>query len=80
MRLAWCGASGIDLWTASPSTRKQGSTRTPGFKPAEAHLRARGLPCVLLRKLDPSSEWLLDGVPAVGSTQWDVSLIDSMRG
>lgn len=78
--LAWCGSSSIRLWTAGlPADRKALLERT-GFRPAQSDLRARGLPCILLRRLDPSSEWILGGAPAIDPTRWDVSLIDSMNG
>jgi GNAT superfamily N-acetyltransferase len=78
--IAWCGGSGLLIWTASLPPESKILLERTGFGPAQHDLRSRGMPCVLLRKLDVSGEWLLDGRPAVDPTRWHVSLVDSMHG
>jgi GNAT superfamily N-acetyltransferase len=78
--LARCGTSDIRVWTASLPPESKVLLARSGFRPAQPDLRARGLPCVLLRKLGESGEWLLGGAPAVDPTRWVLSLIDSMIG
>ncbi|HEX5133561.1 MAG TPA: hypothetical protein VFX92_13880, partial [Candidatus Krumholzibacteria bacterium] len=50
--------------------------RHAGFRPIDLELRARGMPCVLLKKIgDPASPSAT--LPEAG---WDIRLIDSMHG
>ena len=50
------------------------------FRPVELELRARGMPCVLLKKLGASGDRSIGGVPAVAPAHLDIRLIDSMSG
>jgi hypothetical protein len=47
-----------------------------GFKPSDPELRARGMPCVLLKRLEPHGP----NVVPVDGRDWDIRLIDSMHG
>lgn len=73
-------AYGIRVWSASLPPESQARLAHAGFGPAQTELRKRGLPCVLLRKLEPSGEWLMGGVPVLDPMSWHVCLIDSMHG
>ena len=79
--LAWGGfESGIGAWAASLSAESKTVLEEAGFKAIKPGLRARGLPCVLLRKLNGSWDWSVAGTPALDRSHWDIRLIDSMIG
>ncbi len=69
----------LSTWTASCGDEDRALLERSGFRPAELDLRARGLPCVLLRRLSGSGDWRIAGVPALDRANWDVRLIDSMH-
>ena len=77
--LACGGFEGLGAWTASLSDESKALLARSDFRPVQPERRARGMPCVLLKKLGPPGEWSIVGVPATDPTRWDIRLIDSMR-
>ena len=74
------GVDSLDTWAASLSNESKALLARSGFEPAQPELRARGLPCVLLKRLGKATEWELGGAPAVAPSRWDIRLMDSMTG
>ena len=70
----------LSTWTSAISETSKQLLQRSGFQQTETDLRARGLPCVLLKKLDEGGEWCVSGVPALSPLNWDIRLIDSMLG
>ena len=76
MALAWGRFPLIGTWSASLSSSGRKMLTDHGFHPTDLDLRARGMPCVLLKNLGtPGSP-----AAAVDGAAWDVRLIDSMHG
>jgi hypothetical protein len=71
------GFEGLGAWTSSLSDESKAMLARSGFTPVDPELRARGMPCVLLKKLG-SGEWVIDGAPAAEPSRWDIRRIDSM--
>ncbi|MDH4037909.1 MAG: GNAT family N-acetyltransferase [Candidatus Krumholzibacteria bacterium] len=74
------GAKDIGVWTGTLGSEDRATLKRFGFRPSLLDQQARGMPCVLLKKLVPGGEWSLGGTPAVDRSHWDVRLIDSMHG
>jgi len=72
--------AGVGAWTASLPVGSKELLERAGFRPTETDRRARGMPCVLLNKLGADGDWAIAGVPALDPSNWDIRLIDSMRG
>ena len=77
--VAWGGFRALGTWTASLSEESKALLAESGFGPDKSEGSARGVPCVLLKKLGPG-EWSVGGVPAIDPSHWDIRLIDSMHG
>ena len=58
---------------------EQGGPRALGFETWAHNLRARGMPCVLLKRLGVPGDWSIGGVSAVDRSHWDVRFLDSLR-
>jgi GNAT superfamily N-acetyltransferase len=71
--LGWGRFAEIGAWTAALSDDDRASMTHAGFGPVDPDLRARGMPCVLVKPLDGSP------AAAAKETPWDVRLIDSMH-
>jgi hypothetical protein len=80
--LAWGRFPDLLAWTGTERAENRALLARHGFIPTDLRLRARGLPCVLLRRLGaPSdSEWTLGTTRALDAGHWDIRLIDSMHG
>ena len=74
------GFGGIFAWTASLSDENSELLERSGFVPTQTELRARGMPCVLIKKLGSAGDWTIGGVPALEPSNWDIRLIDTMSG
>lgn len=75
------GFVALGAWTASLPDASRDLLERTGFRPTELELRARGMPCVLLKKLGtPAGDWSIAGMPALDPSSWDIRLIDSMHG
>lgn len=74
------GFTGLGAWTASLSDESKELLERMAFRPTELDLRARGMPCVLLKKLGATGTWSIAGVPALRQSNWDIRLVDSMHG
>jgi len=74
--LAWGRFPAIGAWLASLSHGARTMLTRHGFEPTDIELRARGMPCVLLKKLGPAD--VRDS--AIEGAAWNIRLIDSMRG
>jgi GNAT superfamily N-acetyltransferase len=72
----WGGFSAVGAWSASYSPAARELLARHGFVPTDVALRARGMPCVLLKKIDSARS----GEPALDGATWDIRLIDSMQG
>ena len=70
----------VRAWTASLGAEEKSLPTQLGFEPTQLDLRARGMPCVLLKKLSEAGIWSIGGTPALDSSHWDIRLIDSMHG
>jgi len=72
----WGRFPAIGAWLASQSPAARTLLTRHGFVPTDRSLRARGMPCVLLKKIGSAGngELVLDGAA------WDIRLVDSMRG
>jgi GNAT superfamily N-acetyltransferase len=71
---AWGRFPAIGAWMASLSPTAQTLLTRHGFAATERKLRARGMPCVLLKRIAPVESSAVDGAA------WDIRLIDSMHG
>jgi GNAT superfamily N-acetyltransferase len=69
----------IDAWTASLEAGDEALLERLDFRPSQHERRARGLPCVLLKKLVSGDDWSIAGTPALETSNWDIRLIDTMR-
>lgn len=78
--LAWGRFDELGAWSGTMCAEDRALLESAGFRPDAPHLRARGLPCVLLKKLGPDGNWTLGGLPAPDPKQWDIRMVDSMRG
>jgi GNAT superfamily N-acetyltransferase len=78
--LSWGGFEGLGVWTGTMRAEDRALLEGAGFRPVLPDLRARGMPCVLLKKLSPGGEWSIGGTPALDRSRWDVRLLDSMHG
>ncbi|MGI8478992.1 MAG: hypothetical protein ACR2M2_03920, partial [Gaiellaceae bacterium] len=74
------GFDGFRAWTSSLPDESKALLAGADFRPVELELRARGMPCVLLKKLGASGDRSIGGVPAIAPAHWDIRLIDSMSG
>ena len=74
--LAWGRFPAIGTWSALLSSDNRKMLANCGFAPSELDRRARGMPCVLLKKLGPTGTHTGN----VDSATWDIHLIDSMHG
>jgi GNAT superfamily N-acetyltransferase len=73
----------LGAWTATLSAEDRAMLARAGFVPTELSARARGLPCVLLKKLGPPAApqtWKLGAENALDLSRWDMRLIYSMHG
>jgi hypothetical protein len=70
---AWGRFPAIGAWLASQSNAARTRLTRHGFVATDRGLRARGMPCVLLRKIGTGSS-------AIDGAAWDIRLIDSMHG
>jgi GNAT superfamily N-acetyltransferase len=71
---AWGRFPAIGAWLTSHSPAARRLLTRYGFVPIDRGLRARGMPCVLLKKIGP------DENSAIDRAAWDIRLIDSMQG
>ena len=71
---AWGRFPAIGAWLASQSPAARTLLPRHGFVATDRGLRARGMPCVLLKKIGPAERAAIDGAA------WDIRLIDSMHG
>jgi len=68
--------------TLSDETRKY-LLSTRGFKPAELDLRARGCPCVLVKRVSTQPEgsnWMLGNRRLTALADWDMRMLYTMAG
>lgn len=72
-----CGSDTIRVWAASVSAEGRSQLERLGFEPAQHELRAKGMPCVLFRSVDPADA---GRAATIERSTWDVRLIDSMHG
>jgi GNAT superfamily N-acetyltransferase len=72
---AWGRFPSVATWSASHSPAAKDLLTRHGFVPIEVSLRARGMPCVLIKTIGAST-----GQPAIDGAAWDIRLIDSMQG
>jgi hypothetical protein len=77
--LAWAGFERLYAWTGNLTAKSKAVLERSGFEPARPELRARGMPCVLLKVLGPPGEQSVGGLSVVEPSHWDVRLIDSFR-
>jgi hypothetical protein len=74
------GFETLGAWAGSlPPQSRELLTRS-GFQPAQEALRARGMPCILLKPLEGDGDRSIGGVAALDPSSWDIRYIDSMRG
>jgi GNAT superfamily N-acetyltransferase len=71
---AWGRFPAIGAWSASCSAATRTLLARHGFVPSDRGLRARGMPCVLLKRIGSAESSDVDGAA------WDIRLIDSMHG
>jgi GNAT superfamily N-acetyltransferase len=71
---AWGRFPAIGAWMASHPPAARTLLTRHGFVATDRRLRARGMPCVLLKKIGSAESAALDGAA------WDIRLIDSMHG
>jgi hypothetical protein len=73
----------LGMWTATLSPESRALLARAGFEPTDLDLRARGMPCVLLKRLGPPvapDTWTLGGGSALDLSRWDMRLVYSMHG
>jgi hypothetical protein len=70
---AWGDFPAVGAWLASHSPEARALLTRQGFVATEHALRARGMPCALLKRIGPDSS-------AIDGAAWDIRLIDSMHG
>jgi hypothetical protein len=78
--ISWGRFPALGAWTGTMPVEDRNLLASSGFRPSLPALRARGMPCTLLKKLDGPGEWNLGGKDALSSSSWDVRLVDSMHG
>jgi hypothetical protein len=71
---AWGRFPAVGAWFASQSSAARTLFTRHGFVASDRVLRARGMPCVLLKKIGSAEH------SAIGGAAWDIRLIDSMHG
>jgi GNAT superfamily N-acetyltransferase len=69
----WGNFPAVGAWLASHSPAARTLLTRHGFVATDRALRARGMPCVLLKKIGSASS-------AIEGAAWDIRLIDSMHG
>ena len=72
----WGRFPAIGAWLASHSPAAKMLVARHGFMPDDRGLRARGMPCVLLKKIGSAA--IADST--IDDAAWDIRLIDSMHG
>jgi hypothetical protein len=70
----WGRFPAIGTWLASYAPAARALLTRHGFLPIDRGSRARGMPCVLLKKTGSELDSTIDGAA------WDIRLIDSMHG
>jgi len=70
---SWGSFPAVGAWLASHSPVARTLLTQHGFVATDHGLRARGMPCVLLKKIGSAESPAIEGA-------WDIRLIDSMHG
>jgi hypothetical protein len=71
----------LGTWAATLSPDTRSVLARAGFAPSEQHLRVRGLPCLLVRRLTTGNdEWKLGGRGLLEAANWDFRILQSAHG
>lgn len=73
----------LGMWTAGLSAADRGVLDEAGFVKTDLDQRARGMPCVLVKRLGhdtPGTTWLLGNGNILDGKRWDMRMIYTMRG
>ena len=81
MRVA--NAPELGAWATGLSEADRAHLDRAGFVATDFHMRARGMPCVILKRLRdsaPPAAWILGDEGILKPDRWDMRLIYSMHG
>ena len=79
LAVAWGRFDVLTAWTGCLAEESKAALARSGFETWDHNLRARGMPCVLLKRLGVHGDWSIGGLSAVDRSHWDVRFLNSFH-